>query len=258
MDKVSYLLKKQSLKDNELKFSKEDFCFRCYRIQKNCLCQEIISFTPETELIILMHPMEAKKEKMGTGRITKAFLSNSHLIIGIDFTNDLILNKLLADKNYEHYLIYPGEKSINLSKEISETPLKTTKKKNRFIVIDGTWPCAKKMMKLSINLHSLPRVSFEVEKESLFDIKEQPAKYCLSTIESVHKIYDLLETHQIENLKGAHHQMLQAFKKLVDFQKACASNPDLPSYRKKKEGYSHKKDRAPAKKWDYRSIVFKD
>ncbi len=258
MDKVTYLKNKLERLEGEKKFSKEEFCFRCFRIKKTCLCHEIISFTPKTELIILMHPMEAKKEKMGTGRITKAFLTNAHLLIGVDFTQDEALNSLLADNEYNHYLIYPGEKSINLSLDLNNSPLKNTNKKNRFIVIDGTWPCAKKMMKLSKNLQILPRVSFEVSEESIFDIKEQPAKYCLSTIESVHKIYDLLEKSKLEILHDSHHQMLKAFKSLVEFQKACANNPDLPSYRKSKVGYSQKKDRSPAKKWEYRSIIFKD
>lgn len=256
MDKVTYL-KNKAKQQEQTVFQKESFCYRCYKPQKNCLCEHIISFNPIFEFVILLHPMEARKEKMGTGRITHAFLENSKIITGVDFSQNVEVNTLI--NNHSCFVLYPGETAINISKDdCSEIVQKINNKEKIVIfVIDGTWPCAKKMMKLSTNLHSLPRISFEVEKESMFEIKEQPSKFCLSTIESIHLLLDEFKRREVLNLKDEHHQMLVPFKVMIEFQKQCALDPALDSYRRKK-AFKPKEARKPSKKWETRSILFRD
>lgn len=255
MDKITYLKNKESQKEQAV-FQKENFCYRCYKTQKLCLCEHIVSFDPIFRFVILLHPMEARKEKMGTGRITHAFLKNSKIITGIDFTNNSEVNELI--EKYSAYVLYPGENALNISQDdcsILKNKL-SAKEEIVIFVIDGTWPCAKKMMKLSKNLHNIPRISFNVEKESMFEIKEQPSKYCLSTIESIHLMLDELKRREVVNLKDEHHQMLVPFRVMVEFQKQCAIDPALDSYRRKK-AFKPKTERKPSKKWETRSILFR-
>ena len=101
-------------------------------------------------------------------------------------------------------------------------------------------------------------VSFNVEKESIFEIKEQPSKYCLSTIESVHLFLATIESRGFVQLNHAQDKMLEAFQAMIEFQKQCASDPSLNTYRRKSEhGYKAKEERVVSKKWEKRSIVFK-
>ncbi|EPR72991.1 hypothetical protein ADIWIN_2079 [Winogradskyella psychrotolerans RS-3] len=46
-----------------------------------------------------MHPKEYKKEKNGTGHITKLQLENSEIIVGVDFTDNKRVNDVLANEN---------------------------------------------------------------------------------------------------------------------------------------------------------------
>jgi len=46
-----------------------------------------------------MHPKEYKKEKKGTGYMTNLQLENSEIIVGVDFTNNERINKLLAQES---------------------------------------------------------------------------------------------------------------------------------------------------------------
>lgn len=117
MDKAAYLLRKQVLQDSIQKFKREEFCFKCHRIQTHCLCGLIKPFDTSVHFVLLMHPMEAKKEKMGTGRISLACLKNSELIIGIDFTEDPVVNQIINDPANYCMVLYPGEKAINVSKD---------------------------------------------------------------------------------------------------------------------------------------------
>lgn len=210
-----------------------------------------------------MHPMEAKKEKMGTGRISLAMLANSQMIMGVDFTEDAEVNDLINNPNNHCLTMYPGERSLNIS-EHDVTPINDllAAKKNIIIfLIDGTWPCAKKMMRLSKNIRALPRISFTATHTSIFEIKEQPADYCLSTLESIHFFIQECNRRGVEETHGAHDQMISVFKAMIDFQMECALNPSLSSYKRgSKLGYSKKEDRVKAKKWatKSRSVILPD
>lgn len=259
---AEYLKKKEELQQKQQNVPRKQYCFSCMRPIKNCLCADILSFSPKINVVILIHPMEAKKEKLGTGRLSHLFLKNSKLIQGINFTNDSEVNSLIEDSHNACYLLYPGEQSVNLSlssESVAQSPLAADYKnqKNIYVfVIDGTWPCAKKMMKESKNLHSLKRISFNVEKKSMFAIKEQPGDFCLSTIESIHLMLELLEKNQLENPMPNRDQMLAVFQKMIDFQLECAADPSLPSYKRSKRPYKNSEERTRSKKWETRKIIF--
>jgi DTW domain-containing protein YfiP len=259
MDKATYLLKKQEQKENATKFKREEFCFTCFRLKMTCFCTLIKPFDTKTHFVLLLHPMEAKREKAtGTGRLSLACLKNSQMIMGIDFTEDPQVNALIDDPKNYCMVLYPGEKAINVSND-DITPLQNLGDRRLVIfLIDGTWPCAKKMMRLSKNINTLPRISFTATHESLFVIKEQPAEFCLSTIESIHFFLSECDRRKLEDLGKKQDNMLDVFKAMVDFQIKCASDPTLPSYRNSKGGYSRKTERRKSKKWGTNRIVYKD
>lgn len=220
-------------------------------------------FDTNFKFVILMHPMEAKKEKMGTGRISLAMLKNSRMIMGVDFTLDEEVNALISDPTNLCFTMYPGEKSINVSDhDISSLKqAMVSRKKIVVFLIDGTWPCAKKMMRLSKNIRNLPRVSFTATHVSIFDIKEQPADYCLSTLESIHFFIQECNRRGLESTNKNEDQMIEVFKEMINFQMKCALDPSLSSYKRgSKLGFSKKEDRVKAKKWvtKSRSVILPD
>ena len=206
----------------------------CSRPGTLCVCHHLKPFSLNTKIVILIHPMEAKKEKLGTGRMTHKVLENSELIMGVDFTSDKRVNELINDPINYPMVLYPGEDALNIS---DPEPAKLEHLKNKtpvIFVIDGTWPCAKKMMTLSKNINSLPRISFSTNKMSEFYIKHQPHKMALSTIESVHILIKDLGKASIEQIDGKEDSMIKAFKAMVQKQLDCASDPNIPSNRGRK------------------------
>ena len=255
MDKATYLQKKLEREASIVTYKREEYCFTCDRLQVNCLCHMIKPFETRAHFVILMHPMEAKKEKMGTGRLSRACLKNSQIITGVDFTEDLEVNAILNNPNNHCMVMYPGDKSLNVTDGDVSSLEKLGNKKLVLFLIDGTWPCAKKMMKLSLNIYALPRISFTATHESIFYIKEQPAKYCLSTLESIHFFLSECERRGLENLSSKQDNMIDVFKAMIEFQVQCALDPAKSSYRYGKMGYSAKEDRKHSKKWGTRRIV---
>ena len=95
-------------------------------------------------------------------------------------------------------------------------------------ILDGTWPCARKMLKLSKNLQNLKRVSFDNKIKSKFIIKQQPESLCLSTIESVYTVLNLLKK-VVEQCETK--DFLIPFEKMIEYQVECILNPNNKSYR---------------------------
>lgn len=229
-------------------------CFRCLRSEKSCLCSRITAFRTKTKFIILMHPKEAKKQKVGTGRVSSLLLSNSEIIVGINFIENRQVNSYLESDNYQCFVLYPGELALNLSNKESSLHNLKTNKENIIFVIDGTWPCAKKMMKLSTNINSLPRICFTPSEQSRFAIKHQPDKYCLSTIEALYFTIDSLIQRDLELKDLPHQQMMDILDHIVKYQKDKASDPTIPGYRK--VPYKDQNERSIAIRWKKRKIYF--
>ena len=191
-------------------------CYKCMRPSNSCICKHISPFHTKTRFIILMHPKEFKKEKNGTGRMTKLQLENSEIIVGIDFTKNKRVNEILTKETSFSFLLYPGEDNFNLSlRKSSEITLFMGNNPHIFI-LDGTWPCARKMLKLSKNLQKLKRVSFDNKIKSKFIIKQQPAPFCLSTIESVFTVLNLLNKGDLEQCETE--GFLIPFEKMIEYQ----------------------------------------
>lgn len=250
MNKEDYLKRKAQASKNFNEEPRRTTCNKCRRTKNSCLCEFITSIETKTKFVFLMHPMEAKKEKVGTGRLTHASLPNSEIIVGIDFTKDPRVLDLTSDESKSCFVMYPGVSAINISSEKFEFNHK--EKELVVFVIDATWPCAKKMMKLSTNLLDLPRLCFDPEVKSRFAIKQQPMEYCLSTIESVHYFLDALEEQGHEELGGIQENLLVTLKALVDFQIACEEDPERQTYRR--NSFRPVEKRVKSVKWKTRSL----
>jgi DTW domain-containing protein len=226
-------------------------CIKCLRSIKACFCSAIEPFPTNTEFRILMHPKEARKQKVGTGRMANLCLQNSKIIVGENFQNNPEVNDLINSPIHHTVILYPGETSHN----ITQGPIKfDSNKKLLVFIIDGTWPCAKSMMRDSKNLHHLPRISFETKEISQFKIKHQPAKYCLSTIESIFHLLNGLDKWKLENLQGKQNILPEVLANIVDFQIKCSNDPTLNGYRR--GAFSDPAKRKDSVKWLDRKICF--
>lgn len=245
-------LKKDRIEQFEAE-QRREHCLKCLRPSKNCYCSKLKPFNTRSHFCLLMHPKEAKKERVGTGRRAHLNLKNSSIIVDQTFDENKQVKSLLSSSVYFPMLLYPGETSLNISQtDISvhipanKTPL--------FFILDGTWPCAKSMMRDSSCLHDLSRVSFDSKHQSHFKIKQQPSKFCLSTIESIYYLLQGLKQWRVEQLEGEEEILLDSLQDLVEFQIRCALDPNLQSYRKGR--YRPPEERKESKRWQSRKICF--
>jgi len=190
-----------------------DLCLKCFRSQATCLCDDVVPVRPEIEIVILLHPME-RKRSIGTARLTHLCLTNSRIITGATFNDHPSVKQILADPEKVCFVLYPGPKSTNIEEQLPAqmTEAKQLGRQVVVFVIDGTWPCAKRMLRKSTILHSLPQISFHPTKTSEYQIRKQPESYCLSTVEAVHRVLGILEP----SLDASN--LLHVFRELVKTQ----------------------------------------
>ncbi len=256
MNIEQYKKQREAFEIEQSQKRRREVCPQCLRAVKGCFCSELKPFDPKIRVIILMHPMEAKKERIGTGRISHLSLENSEIIIGIDFSQNRRVNAILNDTNLVPTVLYPGEGSLNIT-DNEFNYADTAEKELVVFIIDGTWPCAKKMMTLSTNLHAIPRVCFTPRKTSQFSVKQQPNELCVSTIEAIYIFLDDMQKQSKTDLFGSKHRaLLDMLKLVVDFQIKCATDPTIPSYRNSR--LKSKNEKKTSKKWESRSIFYKE
>lgn len=157
-----------------------------------------------TRVVFLQHPRE-RRVAIGTARMAHLSLPNSELYVGVDFTGHTRLAQLAAHPE-RVAVLFPGEEAIPLE-EAREHPPET------LIVVDGTWPLARKLVKTNPLLAGLPRIGFVPRRPSNYRIRAEPAEHCVSTIEAVVEVLGALEGRQ-EHFDT----MLGAFDFMVDTQ----------------------------------------
>lgn len=230
MNKSDYLLKKAEML-HSLKQKSEairPICLECFRPSRACFCSVITPFSTQVHFRILMHPMEAKRNQVGTGRMTNRALENCRIITSEGFEKNKEVNEIINNPKNEVLLLYPSQDALN----ISHQKLIVDETKTLYIfILDSTWACSKKMLRLSPNLRKLPKISFEPNYLSRFAIKRQPKEYCLSTIESVYRVIQELKKQDIEKLGHELETLPEVLEKMVNFHLACAKETDNKQYR---------------------------
>ena len=209
-------------------------CYRCFWPQPLCWCASIRPMPTRTRFVLLMHPKEFKQEKAGTGRLTHLCLPESAILVGTDFDRHDEVQALLRDPANEVVLLYPGPTARNLSQgELS--PAGLGGKRLVVLVLDATWACARKMLRLSPTLQALPRIMFTPSAPSRFIIKQQPQAGCLSTLEAVHETLLALEQSGLDAYPDKT-QLLALFDRMQRHQIDCALDPNRGGYRRKPYG----------------------
>jgi DTW domain-containing protein YfiP len=171
-----------------------NLCNHCLKSEVFCYCEELKPFRANAVIALLQHPLE-RRRTVGTARMAHLTIENSLLIPGIDFENNDEVNRLIADLSNHCVVLYPGRRSLNISKFAKDEIRNAFPKDKTLVVfvIDGTWACAKTMVSRSRNLVELPQICFTPTRTSEYQFRRQPHALCLSTIEAVHQILEILE-----------------------------------------------------------------
>lgn len=173
-----------------------------------------------TRIVLLTHPKEWKRQKTGTGRLTRAHLRNCEILPGLRFDDHPRVREILEDPETFPVLLYPGPGAWNLSERKFPADLLAGRRMTVFLV-DATWSCSRTVLRESPGLGRLPRVMFTPREPSRWIIKRQPRPECLSTLEAVHELLSALDTAGLDEYPDPD-RLLTAFRRMQELQVECA------------------------------------
>ena len=192
-----------------------EICYKCFRAKDNCFCKYIKPIDSGIKFVFLMHTKEAKRQRTGTGRLASLALTNSEIIVGIDFSENQRVKELLADEKYYPMVLYPDANAWNAHKagfrEVlsGKTPL--------VFVLDATWFCAKKLIQHNQWIFDLPKLSFHGAYTSIFTFKKEPSAECVSTIESCYYLIKEMQEAALSPVTDIS-CLMTVFKAMIRFQ----------------------------------------
>lgn len=195
-------------------------CPRCRRPASACWCADLQPVETATHVVFLQHPRESRVA-IGTARIAHLGLSRSELHRGIDFSRDPRVAAIISQPGTA--LLFPGEGSI--PPDTLERPPET------LLVIDGTWPQARRILSLNPALRALPRIGFLPPKPGNYRIRREPAAHCLATVEAVVGVLAAFERDA-----SRFEDLMRAFDRMVERQLAGLAARTEPPRRRHKPG----------------------
>ncbi|MCX7122103.1 MAG: DTW domain-containing protein [Gammaproteobacteria bacterium] len=175
-------------------------CETCQKPIELCVCAEIRPQDTRLHVLILQHPQEPDHE-IGSARLAHLALPNSTLKIGLSWRNlAAALGQKEADPSHWAVLyLGSGIKSEGARPQplqfVSQkgAPIATPEHLEGIVLLDGTWSQAKSLWWRNAWLLKLRRAILTPQRKSLYkELRKEPRRECLSTIESTSETLDLL------------------------------------------------------------------
>ena len=176
-----------------------DSCNKCGLPIINCVCDKAPKIKTDARIWILSTEKEFYRAS-NTARLLK--IVNPHSTEIFLWERTKIPEKLVSNLNnemYDTFLLFPVENCEIMSRKVE---YKSTDKVPVFIIIDGTWKEARKIIRRSAYLEKLPIISLEPNFKYKYDLRRGAKSGNLCTIEAaieVLKINGEIDNSQVIN-----------------------------------------------------------
>lgn len=122
----------------------------------------------------------------GTARMASLCLPQSSVHVGVAWDESEVLGRACGDPERPAVLLHPGPGARDIVRDPPPGPV-------TLIVLDGTWPQSRAMVRASPALARLPRFTFTPPEPSRYRIRREPRAEYVSTIEALAHVLGALE-----------------------------------------------------------------
>jgi len=181
-------------------------CAGCRLIPSHCLCALRPAVPVRAGVCLIMADIEPLKPS-NTGWLIADVVADTFAFGWARTEVDPALLALLADPQWQPYLVFPGEFVAPDRVVTALLPAKATggtpAKRPLFVLLDATWPEARKMFRKSPYLDKLPVLSLQSEQLSRYRLRrsQRDAHFCTSEVGAL--CLELAgETHAAQTLEA--------------------------------------------------------
>lgn len=173
-------------------------CVDCRLLPSHCICTYRQTVATQAGFCLLMAEHETLKPS-NTGWLIADLIPDTFAFAWARTSVDLQLISLLNHPQWQAYVVFPGE--FVTPERVTNTLLSTpssptqTRKRPLFILLDATWPEARKMFKKSPYLDQLPVLSLLPEQLSRYRLRRSRRDDHLCTSEVAARCLNLAGEH---------------------------------------------------------------
>lgn len=158
----------RSIKPFVARGSRAPRCPGCRVLPEYCLCAWRPQVPARSGMCLLMHDTEPLKPT-NTGWLIADVISDTTAFAWERKTVDVQLQALLGDPQWQPYIVFPGE-FVAPQRVVSEVA-PAVGKRPLFILLDATWPEARKMFRKSPYLEQFPVLNLQPEQISRYTLR---------------------------------------------------------------------------------------
>lgn len=155
-------------------------CQRCLLVTGYCLCNTIVPHPANSRFCLVMFDTEPMKPS-NTGRLIADILPLTDAFQWSRTEPPQALLDLVKNPDYQPMVVFPSSYAGSERQVLSAPP---SGKPPLFIMLDGTWPEARKMFRKSPWLDNLPLISVDLSRVSAYSLREVHAEgqYCTAEV----------------------------------------------------------------------------
>lgn len=159
-------------------------CERCFLQTRVCMCDEIPRVETRTRVLVVRHASEATKP------------SNSGRLVAMALTNCALLEYGAKDQPLDDApLREPGTWVLFPDGSPVDTPPEPPPR--QLVVLDATWPQARRMYQRIDALRGLPRFALPTPATPPDQLRTPPRPGTVSTVQAVARALELLEGPEV-------------------------------------------------------------
>jgi DTW domain-containing protein YfiP len=161
---------------------KGERCTGCRLVPSHCLCGVRPEVATQSGMCLLMADIEPLKPS-NTGWLIADVLPDTFAFGWARTEVDPALLSLLADPKWQPYVVFPGE-FVRPERVVQSVPPLPLGQRPLFILLDATWPEARKMFRKSPYLNALPVLSLNPEQVSRYQLRrsKRDDHFCTSEV----------------------------------------------------------------------------
>ena len=164
---------------------KGECCAGCRLLPSHCICRFRSIVPTQSGMCLLMADIEPLKPS-NTGWLIADVVPDTFAFGWARTEVDPALLTLLADPQWQPYVVFPGE-FVAPERVVQSVETQGTSKRPLFILLDATWPEARKMFRKSPYLNNLPVLSLNPEQVSRYQLRRSRRgdHFCTSEVASL-------------------------------------------------------------------------